>query len=223
MLLFQAGAGLAVLVAAMAAALFLPAGTLEYREAWVYLAVFIGCIVAITIDLARRDPALLARRVKGGPTAEPGIGQKIIQSLAGLSFLAIFVISALDHRYGWSRVPGELAIAMNALVVIGLGIVFFVFRANTYTSAVVEVEAAQQVVSTGPYAVVRHPMYSGAIVMLAGTPPALGSWWGLAPVALLVAVIVWRLRAEEELLVTELAGYDEYCRRVKRRLVPFLW
>lgn len=222
-LLIQAAAGLAFLVGVIAAAVFLPAGTLDFAEAWIYLAVFTIGVVAITIDLARRDPALLGRRVKAGPLAEPGVVQKIIQSIAGLSFLAIFVIAGLDHRAGWSRIPFDVAVAANGLVVIGLAIVLAVFRANTFTSAVVDVEAEQRVISTGPYAVVRHPMYTGALVMLLGTPVALGSWWALCPVVVLSAVIVWRLLAEEKLLATELAGYVEYRQRVTRRLIPFVW
>jgi protein-S-isoprenylcysteine O-methyltransferase Ste14 len=222
-LLAQAAAGLAFLVGVVGAAVFGAAGTLDYREAWIYLAVFTVCIVAITADLARRDPALLGRRVKAGPLAEPGAVQKIIQSLAGLSFIAVFVLAGLDHRAGWSEVPEPLALAANALVALGLAIVFAVFRANTFTSAVVDVEAEQHVVSTGPYAVVRHPMYTGALVMLLGTPIALGSWWALCPVVVLAGVIVWRLLAEEKLLATELVGYAEYREKVRRRLVPFVW
>src|SRR5215468_4917623 len=200
----KAVAGFVFLFAALAAALFGPAGSLDYWQAWVFLAVFAIASAAITVDLARRDPALLARRVQAGPAAEPTTRQKWIQGLASLAFLAVFVVSGLDHRAGWSRVPVAAAIAGDALVALGMFVVFRVFRANTFTSAVIEVGRDQQLVSTGPYAVVRHPMYAGALVMMIGVPIALGSWWGLVPVAAMVAVIVARLLDEESLLATQL-------------------
>lgn len=222
-LVLQAAAGLAFLVAALAVALFATAGTTAYWQAQLYLAVFTACTIAITIYLAVRDPALLARRVKAGPVAEPSSTQKLIQSLAALVFLAIFVVSALDHRFAWSHVPYIVVLAADAVVTLGLAIVFLVFRANTFTSATVEVSPDQRLVSTGPYAVVRHPMYSGALVMLLATPPALGSWCGLAAVPVLAAVIVSRLVGEERLLARELAGYTDYARRVRQRLIPGVW
>ncbi len=219
----QAIAGLLALVAALGVALFAPAWTLAYWQAWLFLAVFFGAVLAITIHLARHDPALLARRVKAGPLAEPQWTQRIIQGIASLAFLAIFVASALDHRRGWSCVPAALVVGGDLLVALGLGCVFLVFRANTFTSAVIEVSRDQQLVSTGPYAIVRHPMYAGALVMLLGVPIALGSWWGLLAVPILGAVLVWRLIDEEKLLETSLPGYAEYRGRVRHRLVPFVW
>ena len=219
----KAVAGFVFLFAALAAALFGPAGTLDYWQAWVFLAVFAAAGALVTVDLARRDPALLARRVQAGPAAEPTPRQKWIQALATLAYLAVFVVAGLDHREGWSRVPLAAVIAGDALVVLGMFVVFRVFRANTFTSAVVEVDRDQQVVSTGPYAVVRHPMYAGALVMMIGVPIALGSWWGLVPVAAMVAVIVARLVDEENLLAIQLPGYAEYRRRVTHRLVPRVW
>lgn len=219
----QAVAGFAFLFAALAAALFGPAWTLDYWQAWAFLAVFATASAAITVDLARRDPALLARRVQAGPTAEPTPRQKWIQAVASLAFLAVFVVAGFDHRGGWSRVPLAAVVAGDALVVLGMFVVFRVFRANTFTSAVVDVDRDQQLVSTGPYAVVRHPMYSGALVMMVGVPIALGSWWGLVPVVAMVAVIVVRLLDEEALLTARLPGYAEYRSRVKQRLVPRMW
>jgi len=219
----KAVVGFALLFAVLAAALFGPAGSVEFWQAWVFLAVFATSGAAVTIDLARRDPALLARRVQAGPAAEPTPRQKWFQGFASLAYLAVFVVAGFDHRAGWSRVPVAAVIAGDALVVLGMFVVFRVFRANTFTSAVVDVARDQQVVSTGPYAVVRHPMYAGALVMMAGVPVALGSWWALVPVAALVAVIVARLLDEESLLVARLPGYAEYRGRVKHRLVPRLW
>jgi protein-S-isoprenylcysteine O-methyltransferase Ste14 len=222
-LLARAAIGLSSLLAALGVALFATAGTLRYARAWAFLVVFASCVIAITIDLARRDPALLARRVKAGPIAEPTRKQKVIQLLSSLAFLALFVIAGLDHRYGWSCVPTWLAVAGDILVAAGLCGVAWVFRANTFASAVIEVSRDQQLVSTGPYAVVRHPMYSGALLMLVGVPIALGSWWALLAVLALTGAIVSRLLVEERVLASELPGYAEYRERVRHRLIPFVW
>jgi protein-S-isoprenylcysteine O-methyltransferase Ste14 len=217
----QAALGLTFLLGVLAAIL-IGIGGLAYWQAWLFLAVFGAATTAITIDLARRDPALLARRVKAGPLAEPSALQKLIQAFASLAFLALFVIAALDHRHG-AAVPAALAIAGDALVAFGLWIVARVFRANTFTAATIGVERDQEVVSTGPYAIVRHPMYAGALVMLVGVPLALGSWWALVAVPAMTLVIAWRLRDEERQLAAELRGYAEYRARVKSRLVPYVW
>jgi protein-S-isoprenylcysteine O-methyltransferase Ste14 len=219
----KAVAGFVLLFAALAAALFGPARSLDYWQAWVFLAVYATTGAAITVDLARRDPALLARRVHAGPAAESTPRQQWIQGLASLAYLAVFVVAGFDHHEGWSHVPLAAVIAGDALVVLGMFVVFRVFRANSFTSAVIEVGRDQPLVSTGPYAVVRHPMYAGALVMMLGAPIALGSWWGLVPVAAVVAVIVARLLDEEALLTTQLPGYAEYRRRVRHRLVPRVW
>lgn len=215
----QAMAGLAFLVALLGAILFGIAGR-GYCQGWLFLAVFAGASLAITIDLARRDPALLARRVQAGPLAEPTAKQKLIQGCAGLAFLGIFAIAALDQP---SSIATALVIAGDVLVALGLFIVFLVYRANTFTSATVQVERDQHVVSTGPYAVVRHPMYAGAIVMVIGMPLALASWWAFLALPVMIAVIAWRLANEERQLVAELPGYTAYQTRVKYRLVPHVW
>jgi protein-S-isoprenylcysteine O-methyltransferase Ste14 len=223
MLLVRAVLGLAFLLALIGGLLFGVSGTLAYWQGWAFLGVFGCAVVAITVDLAVRDPALLERRVHAGPLAEQDRTQRVIQSLASLAFLAVFAASAFDHREGWSRVPDVVALVGDGLVVAGLWIVFRVFRANTFTAATIEVKPEQQLITTGPYAVVRHPMYAGAFAMLIGVPIALGSWWGLVPVAGLMAVIVWRLIAEERYLRANLTGYDEYCAKVRHRLVPYVW
>jgi protein-S-isoprenylcysteine O-methyltransferase Ste14 len=219
----QAFAGLTFLVLVLATALFVPARTLQYWQAWVFLAVFAAATTAITIDLGRRDPALLARRVQAGPVAEKKPVQKVIQGFATIAFLATFIVSALDRRMGWSRLPTVLVLAGDGLVALGLFIVFRVFRANTFTSATIEVAPEQHVVSHGPYAVVRHPMYAGALVMMIGVPIALGSAWGLVALPALATVIVWRLLDEETHLGQNLAGYEAYRKRVAHRLVPWVW
>jgi protein-S-isoprenylcysteine O-methyltransferase Ste14 len=207
----------------LAAALFGLARTWAYWQAWLFLAVFGLAAGAITVDLARHDPALLARRVQAGPTAEKAPLQRVIQSFASLAFLGLFAVSALDRHAGWSRVPVAVVLAGDGLVAAGLFVVFRVFRVNTFTSATIEVERDQQVVATGPYAVVRHPMYAGALVMLLGVPLALGSWWALVAVPVMTGVIVWRLLDEERQLARDLRGYDAYLARVRHRLVPGVW
>jgi protein-S-isoprenylcysteine O-methyltransferase Ste14 len=222
-LVWRAFGGLLFLMIVLAVALFLPAGTIDYWQAWVFLAVFGLSVLAITLYLLRRDPQLLERRVNAGPVAEKEQIQQLIQSLASLAFVALFVVCAVDHRLGWSTVPLAVVVLGDALVALGLFAVFLVFKENTYTSATIEVGAEQRVISTGPYALVRHPMYAGALVMLLGVPLALGSWWGLFLVAPMAAVIVWRLLDEETYLAKNLPGYPAYLRQVRYRLLPLVW
>jgi protein-S-isoprenylcysteine O-methyltransferase Ste14 len=219
----KAIAGLLGVLASLLATTFLPAWTFHYWQAWVCLAVFFSSAAAITIYLAKRDPELLARRMKAGARAENEKSQKVIQSFARIFFLTFFVVSALDHRFGWSRVPAAVSIAGDALIAIGFAIIFVVFRENTYTSGVIEIAAGQKVISTGPYLLVRHPMYSGALLMLLGIPIALGSWWGLLLFPLIAGAIVWRLLDEEKFLAANLEGYPEYLGRVIHRLLPHVW
>jgi len=219
----KAFAGLLNLVVVMGAALFLSAGTIHFPQAWLFLAVFFVAVTAITLDLMKRDPALLERRVQAGPVAEQRTIQKALQALASLAFLSFLIVPGLDRRWGWSSVPILVNVIGDLMVAGGLLIVFWVFRANTFTSATVEVAASQKVISTGPYALVRHPMYSGALFMLAGMPLALGSWWAELAMLPMIAVIVSRLFDEERLLAKNLEGYREYQQRVKSRLVPGIW
>lgn len=222
-LMGQAFAGLAALMGAMGACLFVPAGTIRYAEGWALLSVFFVASLAITLYLAQRDPDLLARRVKAGPIAEKTARQKIIQALANVAFLGILIIPALDRRFGWSRVPVVLVVLGGALVALGFLIVFFVFRANSFASAVVEVSAGQQVVDRGPYAQVRHPMYAGALVLLTGMPLLLGSFLGLGMLPPFAVIIVWRLLDEEAFMSKHLPAYEAYCRRTPHRLLPHVW
>jgi protein-S-isoprenylcysteine O-methyltransferase Ste14 len=215
--------GLAFLLLVIGAALFVPAGTLAYWQAWLFLATFGSATLSITIYLAVADPALLARRVAGGPVAEQKRAQQVIQSVASLAFVAVFVVGGLDHRFGWSHEPTALAVVGNALVALGLGGVACVFRANTFTSATIAVEREQALVSTGPYAIVRHPMYACAFVMILGVPFAIGSYVALPAIVPLYIAIIVRLLDEEHTLVRELAGYTDYRAKVRYRLVPFVW
>jgi protein-S-isoprenylcysteine O-methyltransferase Ste14 len=219
----KAALGLVQLSILLALALFAPAGTLRFVEAWVFLALFITASLAITVYLARKDPALLERRTQAGPVAEKERAQKIIQGLASVSFLSTIAVPALDHRLGWSRAPIPAVIVGDVLVVVGFLIVFLVFRENTFTSSVIEVAAEQRVIDSGPYAVVRHPMYVGGLVLVAGIPFALGSLVGLVTLPPFAALIVWRLLDEERFLMSHLAGYTAYRERTRYRLLPHVW
>jgi protein-S-isoprenylcysteine O-methyltransferase Ste14 len=175
---------------AMAALLFIPAGTLDYWQGWTLLAVYFALSLAITLYLIKKDPKLLERRMSGGPFAEKQMVQRIIMSFASLGFIGLLVVPAFDRRFAWSHLSPYVALAGDVLVALGWLAIFFVIRENTYTSATIELAPDQKVISTGPYALVRHPMYAGAIVMLLGIPIALGSWWGvLVIVAMMPALI----------------------------------
>jgi protein-S-isoprenylcysteine O-methyltransferase Ste14 len=215
--------GFAYLILLLAIALFAPAWTFRFWQGLLYLLIFATCSAVITLYLWRHDQALLSRRLSAGPIAEKTRVQQIIQLFASVGFLAVLIVPSLDRRFSWSHVPLWIVFAGDLLVVLGFYIVFRVFCVNTFTSATVEVTEQQTVISIGPYAFVRHPMYSGALVMLLGTPLALASWWGLVAFVLMVAVIVIRLLDEEKLLLANLSGYTEYVARVRRRLIPAIW
>ena len=219
----KASLGLLNLIVVLGVLLFVPAWSLDYWEAWIFLLVFGISVFAITLYFLRKDPKLIESRVQVGPVAEQEKRQKIIQSLAGTFFILPFIIASLDHRFGWSTVATPLVILGDILVALGLYIVFLVFRENTYTSATIEVQEEQKVISSGPYGLVRHPMYAGAFIMLLGTPLALGSWWAYIFIFLLFAAIIWRLLVEEKFLAKNLPGYASYRQRVRYRLIPFVW
>ena len=207
----------------MGAVLFGVAGTFEYEQGWAFLSDFAATGLAICLYLIRTDPQLLERRLKAGPGAEKEFVQKITMSLASVGFVALLAASALDYRMHPSNVPIAVALLGDVVIVAGLAIVWRVFRENSFSSATIEVAAGQQVVSTGPYAVVRHPMYAGSLLYLVAIPIALGSWWGLAVMLFMLPVLVWRLSDEEKFLAQNLPGYSEYQALVKFRLVPFVW
>ena len=203
--------------------LFVPAATLRYWQAWMYLSIFTSATVLTTLYLLRKDPALLERRMRGGPTAERQPAQKFIMLCTSIGFVALLVVPAFDHRLGWSTVSLGGVVAGDVLVAIGFYLIFLVYRENTFASATIEVAENQKVISTGPYAIVRHPMYASAFIYLLGTPLALGSYWGLVPVAVMMPFLIWRLFDEERFLARNLPGYTEYQKRVQHRLVPFVW
>lgn len=214
---------LAVLWGIMGAILFVLAGTVYYWQAWVFLTIYIGASIPITLYLMKHDPALLERRMKGGPTAEKQPVQRLIMWGFSIGFIGLLVVPALDFRFGWSAVSLGGIVAGNVLVLTGIYFIFLVYRENTFASATIEVVKDQQVITTGPYAAVRHPMYAGALIFFFGIPLALGSYWGLVMLGILIPSLIWRLFDEETFLAKNLTGYTKYQQRVKYRLVPFVW
>ena len=207
-------------IAAVLALLLLPAGTAAYWQAWVYSAVlFIPMLLALTW-LLRHDPALLERRMR---TKEKEAEQGLIRTLGAISYLLVFVLAGLDRRFGWSQVWAGVVTVADLLVLLGYALFVRVLQENSYASRVIEVEAGQRVISTGPYRIVRHPMYLAILVMFGATPVALGSWWAVIPSLPLVAVLVARIRVEERLLGDRLEGYREYSQHTRHRLLPGVW
>lgn len=210
-------------VALFVVLLFVPAGTLHYWQGWVFLVVFTLATWIPSVYLLRTNPAALERRMRAGPLSETRMLQKIIITIALLSLLGMTVFSVLDHRFGWSSVPATVSLAGDVLVALGLGISMLVVIQNGYAAANVTVESDQTLTSTGLYGLVRHPMYTGNVIMMVGIPLALGSYWALVLVIPGLFVLALRIRDEEQLLNEELTGYDEYRRQVHYRLVPYVW
>jgi protein-S-isoprenylcysteine O-methyltransferase Ste14 len=219
----RAWLSLVALAFVMGLLVFVPAGTLRYWQAWLYLAVFFAAAALVTRDLMKRDRALLERRMHGGPTAEKEPAQRIIMVFASLGFISLLVVPGLDHRFGWSSLSVPVVLAGDVLTAIGFLLVSLVYRENPFLFATIEVATNQRVITTGPYAFVRHPMYAFSSVYLLGTPLALGSWWGLVGLGLMLPFLIWRLLDEEDLLARRLPGYREYQQRVRHRLVPGVW
>ena len=203
--------------------IFVPAGTLAYWQGWAFLAVFMACNIVIGRYLVRHDPALLERRKKVGPRAEKRLVQKIVMSLLFVIFIALIVFSILDWRFGWSHVPVWASVLGDALVALGQMMQLRVFRENTFGASTIQKMEGQTVIATGPYALVRHPMYVGVLIMTFGVPLALGSWWGLLLALLMLPILIVRILDEEKMLFGELEGYDAYGRNVRYRLVPGMW
>lgn len=204
----------------LGACFFTSAGTLRYWPAWIYLGVlFVPMMIALAV-LVRRDPALLERRLK---MKEKERGQSRIIKAATVIFLTALVIPGLDYRFGWSAMSMGVVIAANAVVVASYLLFFRVLMENSYAARTIEVSEDQEVISTGPYAIVRHPMYTAVFIMYTATPLALGSYWGLIPFLGLPAILTLRIFGEEETLRRELPGYAEYCERVRWRLLPGIW
>src|ERR1700758_1316627 len=203
--------------------LFLAAGTFNYWQAWVFLVVFALSTWIPSSYLLRKNPVALERRMRAGPTAETRMVQKVLIAGWLLSLAAMFVVSALDHRFGWSPVPTAISLVGDVLVAVGLGVMMLVVIQNSHAAATVRVEAGQKLISTGLYGIVRHPMYTGNVIMMIGIPLALGSYWGLVFVIPGLIVLPLRIRDEEKRLQEELDGCREYTQKVRYRLVPCMW
>lgn len=210
-------------LSAIAALLFIPAGTLNYWQAWVVLAVIAATAFAPSLYLQVISPDAMQRRMRSGPMAEGRTVQKIVMAGLYVSLAAMCVVSALDHRFGWSHVPAGLCWAGIALLAAGLVMTVLVVKQNSYASTTVQVETGQQVISTGLYGYVRHPMYTANTLILTGLPLALGSYWGLVFLIPGILVLASRIHDEERLLVEELPGYRGYTEQVRHRLVPGMW
>ena len=203
--------------------LFWPAGTFDYWQAWVFMAVFTAVSSGPTMYWGLRKPEVLRRRMHAGPIAETRTAQKFATVGTIAMVVAVLVVSALDHRFGWSQVPVPVVVIGDILVAVGLLMAMMVVNQNNYAAATITVEADQPLISTGLYGLVRHPMYAFALLMIVGMPLALDSYWGLVTVVPAVAVLAFRINDEEKMLRQELGGYDEYTQKVHYRLVPGVW
>ena len=204
----------------LAALFFLPAGTWNYPEAWIYMAVIFIPMLFTLNYLMKNDPDLLERRMR---MRETQTAQKKIVSLSLIYFILAFLLPGFDKRFGWSNVPFYIALVANLIVLVSYLSVIQVFKVNSYASRVVEVMKGQKVISTGPYAIVRHPMYTAVSFMYVFSPLALGSYWAMIPAVLIIPLLMARIKNEEEVLQKELEGYVEYKQKTKYRLIPFIW
>lgn len=205
------------------ALIFGSAGTWRYWQGWTFLAVFAASTWAFTVYLAIHDKPLLERRMKAGPWHEQERSQRIIVSLILVAFFAFIVLPILDYRRGLSRVPAWVSVAGDVVIIASFLAILWVVKTNSWAASNIRVEAQQKVIDTGPYAYVRHPMYAAAAWLFVGMPLALGSWWSVALLILIVPVLLWRLLDEERILARDLPGYTAYMQRVKYRLVPRVW
>ena len=219
-LLINALAKLILGITIVGAMLFLPAWTLDYPGAWLFIALLFLPMLIMGTVLFIKAPSLLEKRLQG---KEKEGAQKGVLALSGLMFPAGFILSALDFRFGWSKVPLWLTVISSLIFLVGYVMYAEVMRENAYLSRTVEVQENQKVVSSGFYGIVRHPMYLSTLLMFLPIPLILGSLWGLIPFALYPVVIVIRILNEEKVLAEGLAGYCDYKKKVKYRLIPLIW
>ena len=202
------------------ALIFLPAGSLGFWQGWLLMGLlFIPMLIAGFVMLFKA-PDLLAKRLDA---KEKQAAQKGVLAFSGLMFVGGFVVAGLDHRFGWSRMPVWVTVTGAAVFLLSYALYAEVLRENAYLSRTIRVEEGQTVVDTGLYGIVRHPMYMATILLFLAMPVVLGSWWALLVFASYPAIIVARRKDEEALLEKELAGYCDYQKKVRWRLVPFVW
>jgi protein-S-isoprenylcysteine O-methyltransferase Ste14 len=211
---------LILLIPGLFALFFLPAGTFAYWEAWLYLAILLIPMLFVLLYLLKNDPGLLERRMR---LRERETEQKRIVKTYIFFLILAFLLPGFDHRFGWSNAPVAAVVAADILVLLGYGTFFLVLRENSYASRIVEVEQEQKVISSGPYALVRHPMYLGISVLYFFSPLALGSWWAMIPALMIFPILVGRIRNEETVLARDLQGYQEYMHKTRYRLIPGIW
>lgn len=199
---------------------FLPAGTLDYWQAWVSMGILLIPFTLAVTWFARKRPEFIKRRMR---MKEKETGQKKIVIIAYIPFVFGFLLPGFDKRFGWSQVPDVVVIIADIFVLLSYGLILLTFKENQFASRTVEVEKGQTVISSGPYAFVRHPMYLGSIFLYTLTPLALGSFWAMIPAAMIIPVIIARIRNEEEVLVRDLKGYKQYMEKTRYRLIPGIW
>ena len=215
--------GAILFVVALALMIFVPALSVNYWQGWLYWLIFSAFTLGASAYFLKHDPALVRRRRSVGATAEKEPAQKVIMAITSVCLVALFVASGVDYGRNGARVSTAIVLIANAGVVLGYGLIFLTLKTNTFAASTIGVEAGQRVVSSGPYAIVRHPMYLGGALMFLATPPALASLWGVVPAVLLVLAMAARLLHEEQILARDLAGYDDYRARVRARLIPGVW
>lgn len=210
-------------VVLMGAPIFLAAWTFDYWQAWVFLAIFSTASLVHGLILLKYAPDVLTRRMKAGPTQETRPVQRVIMTCIMAAFVLFLVVCGLDHRFGWSHVPLAAVIFGDFLIAVSFFVFTKVCLENHYASATIELHEGQNVVDTGMYAVVRHPMYAGALLLLLGIPLSLGSVWAGLLILFSTGILVWRITDEEKFLLSHLKGYTEYCNKVRYRLIPGLY
>jgi len=198
----------------------LPAGTFNYWQLYVYVGILVVPMIIVLVYFLRFDPSFLERRTKAKEKEKQQIQIAILSTII---FLAGFILPGLDQRFSWSEMPAYISISADIVILLGYLIIFIVFRQNSYASRIIEVDEEQKVISTGLYAIVRHPMYVGVLIMYIPTPLALGSYWGLIPFAFLPLSLALRILNEEKVLSENLKGYKAYCQKTRYRLIPYIW
>ncbi len=204
----------------LSVALFLPAWTLDYWQAWVYIALLGMCSFTFIVVYLNIDPDLVRRRMQFHEREQT---QQTVMKLAFPLFVASYVIPGLDRHFGWSYVPGGVTVAADGIVLLGYALFVRVMQTNRYAARVISVEQKQPVITAGPYSIVRHPMYVAALTIYVISPMALGSYWGMAASIWLIPIFVVRILNEESVLLRELRGYEEYRERTRYRLIPGIW